>query len=250
MAHLDRSVAALRISGDDLDPTEITKALGCEPTRGQRKGDVLTGKKTGISRTVKFGMWLLQANDREPEDLNGQIAELLDRLNPSLDVWASIALRYRMDLFCGLFMHESNEGAAISAASLAALGQRGIELSLDIYSPTAEELQAQRTYWEVRSTLELIAELIAQHDEELDVLGSVRFDDEEGLWAYLVSDELWGAAGSVADHALIRIPEARERLEQLLIRLGREQMSVSRVNVRTETWVAAFEKSQAVGLRK
>jgi hypothetical protein len=125
MAHLDRSVASLRISGDDLDPSEITKALDCEPTRGQRKGDVLIGKSTGISRTVKFGMWLLEANDREPEDLDGQITGLLDRLNPSLDIWRSIAARYRIDLFCGLFMRESNEGAAISAASLAALGQRG-----------------------------------------------------------------------------------------------------------------------------
>ena len=155
-----------------------------------------------------------------------------------------------MDLFCGLFMHESNEGAEISPASLTALGDRGVKLSLDIYSPTIEELQAQRTYWEVRSTLEPIAELLTQHNEASPGLGGVRFDDEETLWAYLVSDELWGGAGSVADQALIRTPEARKQREQLLIRLGREQMSVGRANVRTEMWVAAFDKWQTEGLPK
>ena len=250
MAQLDRAVATLRISGDDLDPAEITEALRCEPTGSQRKGDILTGKVTGISRTAKFGMWRLESNDREPEDLNGQIAELLDRLNPSLAVWSSIAERFRLDLFCGLFMHGSNEGAVVSAASLAALGQRGIELGLDIYSPTAEELQAQHSYWVVRSTLELIADLIAQHHEQLGTLGAVQFEDEEALWSYLISDELWGGVSSIAEQALIRIPEKRKELERLMVRLGREQMTAGRVNDRTEMWVVAFENSLSEDLRK
>ena len=50
-----QSVAFLRISGDDLDPAEITRALGCEPTESQRKGDVLVGRNTGVERLAKFG---------------------------------------------------------------------------------------------------------------------------------------------------------------------------------------------------
>jgi hypothetical protein len=141
MAQLHQSVAALRISGDDLDPAEITKALGCEPTEGQRKGDVLIGRNTGIERIAKYGKWHLQASEQEPEDLDGQIAELLRRLTLSLDVWKSIGARYQIDLFCGLFMQRSNEGLALSPESLAALGERGIELALDIYSPTREDLE-------------------------------------------------------------------------------------------------------------
>lgn len=250
MAHLDRSVAALRITGEDLDPTEITKALGCQPTRGHRKGDVLTGKKSGISRTVKFGLWLLQTEDREPEDLDGQISELLGRLNPSLDVWGSISARYQMDLFCGLFMRESNEGATISAESMAALGQRGVQLSLDIYSPTIEDLQTQRTYWIVRSNLELVTALLAQYDRRSEALENLDLDDEDELWVCLESDELWGGAGSIADQALIEMPEARKKLEKLLIQLGREQLTVGRANARTKMWVTAFEKQQKEGLGK
>jgi hypothetical protein len=142
MAQLHRSVVTLRISGDELDPVEITRALGCSPTHGQRKGETLTGA-SGRTRIAKFGMWRLEAADRVPEDLNGQIAELLGQLAPSLDVWRGIGAKYRMDLFCGLFMHVTNEGLALSADSLAALGERGIELGLDIYGPAKEELRGR-----------------------------------------------------------------------------------------------------------
>jgi hypothetical protein len=79
------------------------------------------------------GMWRLVASKREPEDLDGQIAELLSKLTDDLDVWASIARTYQLDLFCGLFMGGSNEGLSISPETMAALGLRHIELGLDIY---------------------------------------------------------------------------------------------------------------------
>jgi hypothetical protein len=80
-------------------------------------------------------MWLLEASDRQPEDLDGQIAEMLGRLTPSLEIWRNMATQYDLDLFCGLFMRETNEGLTIAPTSLAALAARGIELGLDIYSP-------------------------------------------------------------------------------------------------------------------
>jgi hypothetical protein len=139
MAHLYRSAATLRIVGENLDPDEISALLGCAPTRSERKGEVLASKTTGRSRTLKLGAWCLEASDREPENLDAQIGEILDKLTPSMDVWQPIAERYRVDLFCGFFMRETNEGVEISPASLAALGQRKIVLGLDIYSPTRED---------------------------------------------------------------------------------------------------------------
>jgi uncharacterized protein DUF4279 len=141
MAHLHRSVATLRICGEDLDPDEITALLGCTPSSSERKGDVFTSKTSGRSRTAKLGAWRLDTSDREPEDLDGQIDEIVSKLTPSIEVWQSIAARYRVDLFCGFFMRETNEGFEISPASLAALGERRIALGLDIYSPTREDLE-------------------------------------------------------------------------------------------------------------
>ena len=135
MAHLDRTVATLRIAGDDLQPAEISALLGHAASKQHVKGEVFVGKVTGRSRVAKTGMWRLEATDAVPEDLDGQIAELLGKLTGNLAAWSQISKKYEIDLFCGLFMKVSNEGLSISAESLKALGERGIELSLDIYGP-------------------------------------------------------------------------------------------------------------------
>jgi len=132
MASISRSVAALRVAGDDLDPNEITRLLGRPPTRAYRKGDAIAAGSG--TRIATFGHWQLQAKDAEPEDLNKQVAELLAGLTQDLQVWNFIARQYRLDLFCGLFMRERNEGVSLSPATLHSIGQRSIRLDLDIYA--------------------------------------------------------------------------------------------------------------------
>ena len=138
MAHLHRSVATLRIMGDDVLPERVTRLLGYEPTHSLTKGQIIRGRITGHERVARIGMWSLEATDCEPEDLDKQVAELLDKLTQDLRVWASLSEQFRIDLFCGFFMEESNEGVSISAKTMLALGQRGIEIGLDIYAPTQE----------------------------------------------------------------------------------------------------------------
>jgi len=133
MPQVKRSWATLRVIGDDLDPTEITALLGCEPTSKQIKGETIIGKSTDLARTASFGRWSLKAAAREPEDLDGQITELLSNTTSDLKIWKSIADRYRLELFCGIFLSGSNEGLSISPSALASLGLRHIELGLDIY---------------------------------------------------------------------------------------------------------------------
>lgn len=133
MAHLQMSVVTLRISGEDLIPAEITTRLGALPTHTVTKGDAIEGLKTGHVRTAKTGMWHFSAPECEPGNIDGQIEWILDQLTQDLTVWQRLTKTYRTDLFCGLFMREQNEGLTISPISLIALGERGIELDLDIY---------------------------------------------------------------------------------------------------------------------
>ena len=139
MAQVKKSAVALRIAGDDLIPDEITKLLGASPTHAQTKGDRIIGMKTGHVRISKCGMWRLCASDRAPEDMDGQIHEILSQMTGDLAVWQSVTQKYHADLFCGLSMSGSNEGLTISAQSLAALGARGIEMGLDIYGGHDDE---------------------------------------------------------------------------------------------------------------
>src|SRR5438552_1140394 len=138
MPNLNRSAVALRVTGDSLDPEEITTLLGCQPTTSYRKGDAVEGSKTGRAYIKKLGTWVLEVSDRTPENLEGQISELLGGLTNDLLVWSRLKNSFEIDLYCGLFMKTSNNGTTISADVLRRLGERGIELSIEIYSPTSE----------------------------------------------------------------------------------------------------------------
>ncbi|AIF46373.1 DUF4279 domain-containing protein [Dyella japonica] len=133
MAVFERSQATIRVFGDSLNPEEVTAILGCEPTTSQRMGEEIIGQKTGTVRVARTGLWRLRATQRDPEDLPGQIDELLGRLTDDMRAWSTVRETCQIDLFVGLFMSSGNNGLSISPEHLLALGERGIELGLDIY---------------------------------------------------------------------------------------------------------------------
>jgi len=135
---VDESSATLRISGDDLDPDEITKLLEFPPTVARRKGDVRLGKRSMNEYTARTGQWHLET-PRGEGDLDNHIRWILDALCSDLEVWGSIGKKYEIDLFCGLFLHEWNQGTGICSELMLGLGERGIDLSLDIYCSLPEE---------------------------------------------------------------------------------------------------------------
>lgn len=139
MAQLHQSLASLRIAGDDLDPLAITGALGCDPTSAHRKGDKITSPHSSLVGVRKTSLWCLEASNREPGNLDAQVAELLGRLSQSLETWKALGARYSIDVYCGFFMRDTNEGLEISVATLGALAQRGIALSVELYAPLREE---------------------------------------------------------------------------------------------------------------
>ncbi len=133
------STASLRIRGDDLDPDEITHLLECKPTKSHRKGDIEIGKSTGKRNVKKMGIWSLKAEENSTEELETKIAKLLDKVTDDLKVWKSLGQRYKLDMFCGLFMDRSNEGLSLSSSIMSRLGERSIEIGLDIYSQDVDE---------------------------------------------------------------------------------------------------------------
>ena len=139
MAQVSESKTSLRVIGDPLDPDEITKLLGGSPTSAQKNGDIIIGQTTGNRREAKFRMWRIIASKQSPENLDGQVEEILSQLTDDISVWKNLGSRFRLNLFCGLFMKDSNEGMDISSETLMALGQRGITIGLDIYAPTIED---------------------------------------------------------------------------------------------------------------
>jgi Domain of unknown function (DUF4279) len=133
---VDRVCAFLRFFGDDLDPEEISRALGRQATSAFRKGDELPGRYHRIART---GSWLLDAPPSDPPDPEESIKGLLAWLSPDLELWRSLTERFAADIFCGLFLNEFNRGFALSASLTRALADRNLVVGFDIYGPVASE---------------------------------------------------------------------------------------------------------------
>lgn len=132
MAFVDKTAASIGFHGDDLDPDEITRALG-QPTTGVRKGGeyFYPANKRRVART---GKWSLSVEDAQPGNLDKQIQILFASLSDDLEAWIDFTTRYKSRLFVGLFLARPNEGLSLSPETLSAIGARGLELELDIYS--------------------------------------------------------------------------------------------------------------------
>src|SRR5690348_1931290 len=120
MTVLSRSAACLRVFGDDLVPGEVTALLGAWPTAFEIKGGQNQPNAGGRTFTARTGGWRLQVARRCPGDLDGQIAELLDQLTTDLSAWRELTTRFRVDIFCGLWLNEGNEGIALRPSTLKA----------------------------------------------------------------------------------------------------------------------------------
>ena len=117
MNDVGHSEAVLRFFGDDLLPEAVSALLGAEPTSCVRKGEEIVGRSTGNIRIAPTGRWSLMAARREPEGLDAQVFEILNRLTSDLDVWQSL-VRYEPDLFCGIFMESTNDMLLLSAPAM------------------------------------------------------------------------------------------------------------------------------------
>lgn len=133
------SAACLRIAGDDLLPDEISRILGCVPSYSTSKGQVSYGKATGRQHVAGRGCWHLEAGRRAPADLDGQIMEIIGRVNQDPDAWVHLSNRFRVDMFCALFMGKGSEGLSLTPEALLALGTRRIKLGLCLYGPETDE---------------------------------------------------------------------------------------------------------------
>jgi hypothetical protein len=135
MAAIAKSTVAVRFFGDELEPSELSALLGCEPSMQYRRGDPVSPGRPNIR---KCGAWLLSAEDRQQEALDEQLEGIFAKLTQDLEVWKSLSSRFDADVFCGLFMNESNEGFSLSRNTLAALSARNLEIGFDVYDPNDE----------------------------------------------------------------------------------------------------------------
>ena len=124
----------LRVFGTDLDPHEISALLKATPTLARRKGDKLPGR---YRHSAKEGSWLLDLEFKKEVniELDEAINQLLNRLSPNLEAWENLTSRFRVDIFCGLFLAKGtgNEGFSLTPKTARRLAERRVEVDFDLY---------------------------------------------------------------------------------------------------------------------
>ncbi|MCL4177546.1 MAG: DUF4279 domain-containing protein [Verrucomicrobia bacterium] len=54
---LEWSGITLRVQGDDLDPEDVSRVLGCEPDLARRRGDPILRSDGSTGRLARTGAW-------------------------------------------------------------------------------------------------------------------------------------------------------------------------------------------------
>lgn len=106
-----------------------------------------------------------------------------------------------------------------------------------------------------RECLERLRSLLIQAGEDFpaSLIASALDGSEVDFDQFLISNELWGGPGSIADQAGIgrggEVHVLTKDIERALIQLGRLQIDAGRTNQRTKMWVEAFEHWHRSGVR-
>jgi hypothetical protein len=129
---------SLRVRHPSLDPAEITSALGLNPSRSWRAGEVRTTPKGNpLEGRYSDSYWVVQlGNGRWPDKtLAAVINERLDQLARHQALFQRIRAEGGMvEFFVGWFV-EGNSGDVFACDLLARMADLKIDLSLDVYPP-------------------------------------------------------------------------------------------------------------------
>lgn len=126
----------LRIQHDELDPEEVTRLMGFEPDRSNRKGDPRSNPDYAPFRT---GNWAYKPTHDESLPFAEQLGMVCDMVVQSRAQLDQLKRRgFYIDVFVGIFGDDSNVCFTVSPSELLILGSVGIPFVLDVYTDCAE----------------------------------------------------------------------------------------------------------------
>lgn len=135
---VDEYHITLRISADDLIPEQVTDLLAVQPSASKRKGDLVGPTGAANAPRARMGSWSLKAAIEPGANFEHEVQRLLQSLPSEPVVWETLRSRYRLELFCGVFLRNWNRGMELSPSLLQEIARRGMSLGLDIYALAAD----------------------------------------------------------------------------------------------------------------
>jgi len=130
---LEYSVA-LRITGESVDPEEISRLLQLKPSESHRRGDPHWGKG-GRYADFPSGLWALQSPLGQDQPLVEHIQILRSKLGDREPILAELRSRgYRLDLFVGVFEIGDGDEVSLPTSELRVLADLHLDVCFDLYT--------------------------------------------------------------------------------------------------------------------
>jgi hypothetical protein len=128
----EETYATLRIMHASLDPDEVTKLLGIEPTETQRVGDSLGS--IGKRKAALAGWFLCTKGVLSSRDVREHLDRILDEVRGSERAFREFHARgYEVDFACKWVSAKGHGGPILSPPQLCAIGALGAEVWFDVY---------------------------------------------------------------------------------------------------------------------
>jgi len=127
--------ATFRLSKEDLNPDDVSRLLGLEPSRVQRKGEPQYPKNPDSPLRFRSGGWHLSTQGHvESRDLRRHVDWLLERLEPKRDVLLRLSREgCAMDLICFWCSASGQGGPWLDAALMRRLADLALAIRFDVY---------------------------------------------------------------------------------------------------------------------
>ncbi len=127
---VDETSVAVAVYGEDLDPIEITRILGCEPTSAHRRGERLSDKTS----PSPHGAWLLVVRGMAPVEPEELTSSLLQRIPEDESIWIDLAARYDLELRFAFHMNAYSRGFDLSPELIHRIARLHATVGFDIFA--------------------------------------------------------------------------------------------------------------------
>lgn len=131
---VDECRLTLGIHGEELDPDDISRRLGCAPTSAHRRGEP---RRSGPPWPK--GAWLLSVEAKSPTGPDELVHLLLARLPTSDALWNALRAEFRLQLSFGIFTERWNRGFDLSADAIRRINALGAGVGFDIYANIGDD---------------------------------------------------------------------------------------------------------------
>ena len=129
MSEPNEIYAYFTVTGDDLDPAEITTAVGFSPTDSWKKGDL--NPRNGRER--KFGRWSLYSRLARSEEFEAHIADVLAQLDQNPDGFKEVSDAYNGCMQLVGYFHSYYPGLYFTSETVQGLAKYKLGVDHDFY---------------------------------------------------------------------------------------------------------------------